>query len=69
MYPSVANSHIRSDKDNQLRLRAEMQQSDINIIVDAGRGKLNREAARLLKARVARDFMYKVYLEYEEDRS
>ena len=52
------NSHIRSDKKNRLGLRTEMRQSDVDVIKDAGRGILNRDVVRHLKAKVDRDPMY-----------
>ena len=58
MHSSSLNSHIRSDKKNQLGLRTEMRQSDLDVIKDAGRGVLSRDSVRHLKAKVERDPMY-----------
>lgn len=58
----MINEHIRSDTHNQLMLRAEMRQSDIDVVRDTGKGKVDREAVRLLKAKVDRDPAYRLII-------
>ncbi|KAJ7090755.1 hypothetical protein B0H15DRAFT_948533 [Mycena belliarum] len=52
------NTHIRSDKKNQLLLRTDMRPSDIEIIRDAG-AEASGTAARLLKAKMAREYIFR----------
>lgn len=51
------NSHIRADKQNQLRLRTEMTEHDREIIRAAGRDE-NDEPARVLREKMSREIMY-----------
>ncbi|KAJ7140664.1 hypothetical protein C8R44DRAFT_866369 [Mycena epipterygia] len=51
------NTHIRADKKNQLLLRTDMRPSDIQIIRAAGTGS-DRSAARILKAKMAREQIF-----------
>lgn len=60
-HPSFArfiNTHIRADKKNQLLLRTEMRPSDIQIIRDVGADS-DGIAARLLKAKMAREHIFR----------
>ncbi|KAJ7801499.1 hypothetical protein B0H14DRAFT_2895220 [Mycena olivaceomarginata] len=52
------NEHIVDDKKNQLLLRTEMTNPDIEVIYAAARNE-NTTAAQLLRAKVARDQIYK----------
>lgn len=52
------NSHIRSDKQNQLKLRAEMTETDKAIVRNARDKSATREAVILLRQKMAREAIY-----------
>ncbi|KAH0839414.1 hypothetical protein J3R83DRAFT_144 [Lanmaoa asiatica] len=52
------NIHIRSDKENQLKLRAEMTETD-KVIVRGVRDKsVTKEAVVVLREKMARESLY-----------
>ncbi|KAJ7914332.1 hypothetical protein B0H13DRAFT_1611638, partial [Mycena leptocephala] len=52
------NTHIRSDKKDQLLLRTDMRPSDVQIIRDAA-ADLDKLPAQILKAKMAREHIFK----------
>ena len=52
------NLHIRADKQNQLKLRAEMTDTDKAIVRSAGDKSITREAVVLLRQKMAREVIY-----------
>ncbi|KAG1888531.1 hypothetical protein F4604DRAFT_1644807 [Suillus subluteus] len=55
------NSHIRADKQNQLRLRTEMTEQDKEVIRAAGRNE-DTFPARILKEKMQREQLYAGFL-------
>lgn len=51
------NTHIRSDRNNRLLLRAQMRESDKNLIREAGRNA-DSHASRSLRVKVQREGVY-----------
>jgi hypothetical protein len=51
------NLHVRADKQNQLRLRAEMTEQDKEAIRAAGRDE-ETLPARILKEKMEREHLY-----------
>jgi hypothetical protein len=51
------NSHIRADKQNQLRLRTEMTEQDKEVIRAAGRDE-DTFSTRILKEKMQREQLY-----------
>ena len=52
------NLHIRADKQNQLKLRVEMTDTDKAIVRSAGDKSITREAVVLLRQKMAREAIY-----------
>jgi hypothetical protein len=52
------NLHIRADKQNQLKLRADMTDTDKAIVRSAGDKSITREAVVLLRQKMARESIY-----------
>ncbi|KAJ7759627.1 hypothetical protein B0H16DRAFT_1720413 [Mycena metata] len=52
------NTHIRSDKQDQLLLRTEMRASDIQMIRDAG-AESDTLPAQILRAKMAREHIFR----------
>ena len=52
------NLHIRADKQNQLKLRAEMTDTDKAIVRSAGDKSITREAVVILRQKMARESIY-----------
>ncbi|KAF8880808.1 hypothetical protein CPB84DRAFT_1965714 [Gymnopilus junonius] len=71
------NTHIRSDKNDRLRLRAPMREIDKELIRKAGKEpeegdaqKLENHAVRALRVKVGREYVYKsqTMKQIQEDR-
>ena len=52
------NTHIRSDKENQLKLRAEMTETDKAIVRSIRNKSVTREAVVLLREKMRRESIY-----------
>ncbi|KIJ13052.1 hypothetical protein PAXINDRAFT_170812 [Paxillus involutus ATCC 200175] len=52
------NLHIRADKQNQLKLRTEMTESDKAIVRDVTDKSVTKDAVRALRGKMARETLY-----------
>ena len=52
------NLHIRSDKQNQLKLRAEMTETDKAVVRSARDKSVTHPGAQILRKKMARESLY-----------